>query len=284
MPEVITKGERENWDSCRIPVNAETLLDISTFFNLDTESCQTRLDKYRMSEMAEMWNKLDPQSPEQIRRFYQETELYIWELSKWHASESYQIYLNRVAEAIRAFPPSTHPRVLDFGSGIATASIEFAKIGYQVTLADVPGRTLAFAKHRFQRRGLSYSVIEVTNDIPHIPGIFDIVVSFDVLEHIPEAEMVMRRLVQSLRTGGAALIVASFDDHGEHPQHLPSNIDRFRKVPWDWALVGAGLRFEKNGMLVKAPLSYSLPRRVRWLLHSSIPFLPAHFFYQKSEW
>src|SRR4029077_10962679 len=120
----------------------ETLLDLSTFWGMEPRLCQARLDEYRMSRMADEWRRVNPQTPVEIRKFYGETELYIWELVKWHADESYDIYRNRVAQAIQLFAPATHPRVLDFGAGIATASLEFARSGYEVTIADVPGRTL----------------------------------------------------------------------------------------------------------------------------------------------
>ena len=283
MDSASTNTEALRWDRTAIPVDKETLLDLSTFWGMEPRLCQARLDEYRMSRMADEWRRVNPQTPVEIRKFYEETELYIWELVKWHADESYDIYRNRVAQAIQLFPPATHPRVLDFGAGIATASLEFARSGYEVTIADVPGRTLSFARHRFQRRGSSCSVIEVTNDAPALPREFDVVISFDVLEHIPNAELMLKRLVRSLRVGGVALIVASFHDDGDHPQHLPSNIDRFRTLAWDWALVGAGLRFHPSGLLTRAPVNYSLPRRIRWFLHSRFPSLPWRFVYKRED-
>ena len=269
-----------NWDHQNIPMDEETLLDLSTFFGIEPQLCQARLNQYRMVEMAEEWKKADPRSPEEIRKFYQDTELYIWELSKWHASGSYAPYRNRVAQAISRFPTLSHPKVLDFGAGIATASLEFAKSGHDVTIADVPGKTLAYARHRFERRGLKYSVIEVTGNTPELVGEYDIIVSFDVLEHVPEAELVLKKLVGALRVGGAGLIVASFEDQGEHPQHLASNIEHFRSLTWDWALVGSGLRFDTPEILVKASNWWSLPRRLRWKVQSKFPNLPWQFLYR----
>ena len=49
-----------NWDHQSIPVDEETLLDLSTFFGIEPELCQARLDQYRMSEMAEEWKKNNP--------------------------------------------------------------------------------------------------------------------------------------------------------------------------------------------------------------------------------
>ncbi len=279
-----TSGETEaiHWDRRAVPVDRDTLLDLATFYEMDTALCQARLDQYRMSELADEWRRVSPKTSREIRRFYEDTELYIWELCKWHADETYSSYRKRVAQAIQLFPPSSHPRVLDFGSGISTASLEFAKAGYQITLADVPGKTLAFAQHRFRRRGLSCSVIEVTEDIPRFPDGFDVVISFDVFEHVPDAERVMKRLVGSLRVGGVALIVASFVDHGDHPQHLASNIARFGRFAWEWALVGAGLRFHASGsgLLTKASAGYAVPRRIRWLLHSRFPSFPWKLLYR----
>ncbi len=270
-----------HWDRRAVPVDEETLLDLSTFWGMEPSLCQSRVDGYRMSEMADEWRRANPQTSREIRRFYEGTELYIWELVKWHADESYDAYRDRVERAIELFPPATHPKVLDFGAGIATASLEFARAGYQVTIADVPGRTLSFAKHRFQRRSLNCSVIEVTEDVPILPKGFDVLICFDVLEHIPDAERMLKRLVGSLRVGGGALIVVSFQDHGDHPHHLECNIDRFNKFAWDWALAGAGLRSHPPGLLTRARAKYALPRRVRWFLHSRFPGLPWRLLYNR---
>jgi 2-polyprenyl-3-methyl-5-hydroxy-6-metoxy-1,4-benzoquinol methylase len=267
------------WDREAIAVDSATLADLASFFGMDGSACQSRLNEYRMGEMAEEWHRVDPETPSEMRKFYEDTELYIWELAKWHASDAYNPYRDRISLAMRLFPPTTHPRVLDFGAGIATASLAFARAGYDLTIADVPGKTLAFAKHRFRRLGLGCSVIEVVKDLPDLPAGFDVLICFDVLEHVPDAEKMLKRLVRSLRVGGVALIVTSFADEGDHPQHLACNIERFKRMAWDWALVGAGLRFHPSGLLVKVSARHAVPRKVRWLLHSKFPRLPWELLY-----
>ncbi len=252
------------WDLEEVAIDDQTLLDLSTWFRIDPRECLNRIDDYRMTEMADAWSLARPVTPRQIRRFYRETDLCIWELAKWHAGGSYQIYQRRVQWLIEKYPPATHPRALDFGCGIGTAALWLAEAGYRVTLADVPGRTLEFAVHRFRRRSLPCDIIKVTRKTPVIRGRFDIALSFDVMEHIPEPERAVFAIAGALRTGGVATIIADFENHGLHPQHLQANIDRFKRLSWNHALELAGLKMNQNDLLEKEEVRSMLARKLRW--------------------
>jgi hypothetical protein len=72
---------------------------------------------------------------------------------------------------------------LDFGSGIGSDALVFASVGCRVTLADISGPLLAFAKWRCERRGFDVRTIDLKIARPPRRE-FDAVVCFDVLEHI----------------------------------------------------------------------------------------------------
>ena len=107
--------------------------------------------------------------------------------------------------------------------------------------------------------------------MPRLRDTYDIIVSFDVLGTIPNADLILKALAYALRSGGAALINANFDDCGEHPQHLSSNRERFSDLRWDWAVAGSGLRHLSADILIKAPIQWTLPRKLRWDMHRVFP-------------
>src|SRR5207247_2422781 len=71
---------------------------------------------------------------------------------QWHAEPGYERYWHAVERLMELCPPAGHARVLDYGCGVGDSALRFARAGYDVTIADVPGRTLDFARAPFARR------------------------------------------------------------------------------------------------------------------------------------
>jgi 2-polyprenyl-3-methyl-5-hydroxy-6-metoxy-1,4-benzoquinol methylase len=235
---------------------------------LSTGECLKRLNAYRLEDMAQAWTQANPRSSGEIRRFYAETDHYLWELLGWNGSPVYLPYLRRVDRLAATWPPSRHPRALDYGSGVGSAALRLAELGYRVTLADVPGKTLAFAQARFARRGIPFDTIEVTDDVPHLPAAaWDVVVSFDVLEHLPSAAVIMGRLARSLVAGGGAAIVASFEGSEElWPHHLPGGRAQFAGARWELYLSGLGMQNVGDYLYRKLDQRAAVLRRARYEL------------------
>ena len=229
------------------PVNLtqEDLDDLATFYGSSREECRRRLLAYDVRELRDAWLRADPHTPAEIRAFYAGTDLYVWELMQWHASTARRQWTAARDLLSDHFPPAAWGRVLDYGCGVGTDALVLAQSGYDVCLADVPGVTFEFARHRFRRRGIDATYIAVTDDYPEVRGRYDILISIDVLEHLPDPVGVLRRLAAALRTGGIACIVAGFGDAtGDRPCHLANNTERFgeeRASAWHRAVQALGL-------------------------------------------
>jgi 2-polyprenyl-3-methyl-5-hydroxy-6-metoxy-1,4-benzoquinol methylase len=234
---------------------------------LTPEACLERLREYRFRELADEWRERSPQSVEDIDRFYTETDLYLWELLAWNGGASYGPYLRRLEELARTFPPERHPRALDYGCGVGTAALKLAELGYAVTIADVPGRTLAFARERFRRRGVEADVLELARDTRLPRGEWDVLVCFDVLEHVADPAAVAKALVDGLSVGGGAAIVAAFDTQGdEWPHHLPAGATRFGGYHWELYLESLGMRRAGDRLYRRTGRAGAVGRRLRYLL------------------
>ena len=97
-----------------------------------------------------------------------------------------------------ASPPLEH---LDFGSAVGVKSQIFAQMGYATTLADISSTMLDLAKHRFARRGLPASFIDLNESaIPH--EAFDVITATDVLSLVSDFTGTVRTLHSALREGG----------------------------------------------------------------------------------
>ncbi len=113
-----------------------------------------------------------------------------------------------VAEAsaswLRASPPSL--RVLDWGCGKGHVSYLLRKEGLQVVSADRigGGGDSAFGQATPILRHAGIDVVPLTDDValPFSEATFDVVLSFGVLEHVPNDAASLRELGRVLKPGG----------------------------------------------------------------------------------
>jgi SAM-dependent methyltransferase len=242
--------ETQHWGQMTIPGDA--LDDLASFTGRSKQECLARLASYTQRELADAWRAARPSTPGEMRAFYAATDAYIWELTLWHASTAYAPYLAALEKLARM--QGIGHRALDYGCGIGTAAIRLAERGYGVTIADVPGVTLAYACHRLHRREIPFEAIEISGDEPVLVDRYDAIVCFDVLEHVPEPDRVFRQLDRHLARNGLISVVASFDAQDAHYEgyHLRENYLRWGEGRWGLFLSGKGYRWLGNTVYSRA--------------------------------
>jgi SAM-dependent methyltransferase len=239
-----------------VSIDAATIRELAAFTGRPIDFCADRLWHYNSRELGEAWHRANPQTGAEMRAFYGNTDLYLWELPKWHGSPSYAPYLRAVETIISRQRGQGGPlRALDYGSGIGTTAVRLARAGYQVTIADVPGPTFDFARYRLATRGLPYSSVDITSDYPDLDGGFDAIVCFDVLEHVQDPERVWKHLEKHLRDDGLIAVVASYDAQPDFAAyHLRENYLRWGEGRWKLFMHGRGfervedLVFKRRGL------------------------------------
>jgi SAM-dependent methyltransferase len=257
--------ETSRWGSARLCSTDLTLL--AEFTGLGEDECLARLREAAPASMASAWRRASPRTPNEIRCFYSQAHEYVWELLAWNASQAYKPYLSRLARLREVMPPEQHRRALDYGSGVGTAALLLLDFGYDVTIADVPGPTLDFARERLKRHGYAFDVLHVEEDVPDLDSArWDIVTSFDVLEHVVDPVAVSKALVRSLTPAGGAVVVASFGADDEHPHHLPAGVARFAGHRWPLFFQTLGMKHIGSDIYVKIGVTGTFLRRMRYAL------------------
>jgi SAM-dependent methyltransferase len=134
---------------------------IAEFFRLEGSVVRSRLRheyEHPGLEVAAAWRAASPRTPEEITRFYQETDAYV------------------------------------------------------------------FARFRFEREGLLPAIRVVVEPGALEEASFDVILSIEVLEHLPDPMDAMRLWHLLLRPGGLVLATESFESIGpDYPSHLESN-------------------------------------------------------------
>jgi len=110
----------------------------------------------------------------------------------------------------------------DWGAGCGRDGIVMARIGCRTVHLDVPGEGTELAAWRYRQRGLPVIVGDVGNPPDET---FELVSSFDCLEHVEDPVAVLARIVASVRPGGMLVLAAdlyNFDLERPGP-HLAKN-------------------------------------------------------------
>lgn len=183
--------------------------------------------------MNESWTKANPKTTEDILKFYKETELYLYDLALWHFSERRKFDIELMTSLKHQWDKKKEtifkdktPKLLDFGCGIGQNSIMLARIGFEVTLADLDSKTLAFTEHRFKKHNVPCKVWKV--DIEDMPPEekYDFILAFDVFEHMDSESM--KKHVETMskikHPGTEVMMSNSFTKDaggpGSHPMHF----------------------------------------------------------------
>lgn len=107
-----------------------------------------------------------------------------------------------VEAAARAVRESGAVEVLNVGSG---PFLEFSSLpqgGRRYTLCDIDPRAVSFARSLHEGKLAGADVLEPDAPLPYADGRFDLVLSMDVIEHLPRPGPWLADLVRVLRPGG----------------------------------------------------------------------------------
>ncbi len=156
----------------------------------------------------EEWNskKIDQENAQEVLSFYAQTKNYIPELMIISASEDKQ----RLRRFVAAYCLKERiKKILDFGSGSGEDSIIASLNGMDASAADVEGKTFDFAKWRFKKYGVNVKTISVKDDKP-LSEKYDAITCFEVLNHVPNPERVLKHFHDSLKERGLLFITSRF--------------------------------------------------------------------------
>lgn len=178
-----------------------------------------------MIEMRDEWKSgVREDDAESIVRYYDQSQAYIYELMWWHTLADDNSPLGYVS-ALHLAVKNGCRASLDFGAGVGSGSLLFARHGMTVALADISSTLQDFARRRLDARGVDADYIDLkAASLP--PDAYDFVTAMDVFEHLAEPEETVDALAASLRPGGILFgrFAAELDD--DRPSHIARDFTR----------------------------------------------------------
>jgi 2-polyprenyl-3-methyl-5-hydroxy-6-metoxy-1,4-benzoquinol methylase len=160
-----------------------------------------------------------------VESFYDESEAYIYDLMWWHTLRDDSSPLAYVLALDFARRHGCR-NCMDFGAGVGSGAILFARHGMTMTMADVSSSLIEFSEWRFRLRDLPSNILDTkVDDLPD--NSFDMVTTIGTFEHLVDPVKAIERIWASLKPGGflAGQFHAEPDD--DFPQHI---VNDFRPI------------------------------------------------------
>ncbi len=170
--------------------------------------------------------------------FYKESDAFIFETMVEFCRPLKQKVINDVKDRIGKYLAnckSQKAKILMFGDGSGSDTMflySFYKDRADFFYFDVPGsKTFEFFQKRVKKHSLSVRVITNYEEIPK--NFFDVIVSLEVLEHLPDPEKAIKDWTSFVKNEGIILVTESFGAvEFQFPTHLKSNLKYEGKTPF----------------------------------------------------
>jgi SAM-dependent methyltransferase len=201
--------------------------ELAEYFGVSREEAK-RACRDALGDSKREWESAPRRTPDQIVDFYRRTRSYLFEHVWWHATDIEENSAN--VEVLNYAMRRGAQAHLDFGSGVGATAILFARRGFKVTLADVSGTMLDFARWLLERRGLQAEFINLNHQqLPR--DRFDFATAVDVCEHLVNPGAEFKRIAGALKIGGAFVFNHRAGVDEERPMHiLPTAAPLWRAI------------------------------------------------------
>lgn len=160
-------------------------------------------------------------------------------------------------------------RVLEIGCSIAGASNILYKRGFEVHSADISKYAVSHAKRLAESlaRKISFWAFDVQQKIP-VPGKFDIIFSFEVIEHLEDPLQALKNMRSKLKEGG--IVVCSTPNDHPHLYNDPTHINVKNDKQWMKVFKKAGFKKIFLYQVSFLPFFYRLSQRFHIIIKKPI--------------
>lgn len=156
-------------------------------------------------------------------------ECRIYARDEWYSLIEYVLFHKHQMPYYWAAELGDGKRALDFGCGSGYGTAILAEKCAQVTGVDASPRAIELCNENFNQANLEFVKIEPNYVLPFEDDTFDVITSFQVIEHMPDVPAYLSVLKRVLKPGGKLLITTCNRDFRLFPWQRPWQEAHFRE-------------------------------------------------------
>jgi SAM-dependent methyltransferase len=174
--------------------------------------------------LKDEWDRtVVPGDRRSVERYYDASRTLLYELTWWHTLSEDPSPLAYVT-ALQFARQHGATSYLDFGAGVGSGGILFARHGFDVTLADISTPLLDFSRWRLERHALAARLVDLKTE--RLPDeTFDIVTAMDVFEHLVDPVATLEQISATLKRGGFLFARLAAEVDPDRPQHIVQDFE-----------------------------------------------------------
>jgi 2-polyprenyl-3-methyl-5-hydroxy-6-metoxy-1,4-benzoquinol methylase len=185
---------------------------------------------HRHELRKEEMKKYDMNDPKQVWDYYVNNQYEIYDHLEWHF-KGRRSFDKKLLAQIKSEYPNRATEVLDFGSNAGQMAYMLAKEKYIVTVAEPNKKANDFMSFRFRKHKLKVKFLPMPIH-KDFKNKFDIIMCFDVLEHIHDEEFdkTIDLLKRLKKPDGKIFATVSFGAENIHPGHFKGSDEKNKKI------------------------------------------------------
>lgn len=149
--------------------------------------------------------------------------------AEWNSVEEYLLFLRQKKAYDHALQAARGKDVLDYGSGGGYGTEHLAKGARRAVGADIDEASIDYCRRRYQAPNLSFERLASLGLLPFPDATFDVVVSFQVIEHVADVPGYLSELKRVVRPEGQILLSTPNRKHRLLPFQKPWNPEHLRE-------------------------------------------------------
>jgi 2-polyprenyl-3-methyl-5-hydroxy-6-metoxy-1,4-benzoquinol methylase len=199
----------------------ELMKDLADFEEVEEVEIRRRFEQ-RQALRNEEFAKMVPDKTDEkaLDNYYKNNNYEIYDHFFWHL-EGRRSFDKKIVEDIKNLNPEKSTEIIDYGCGGGQLAFMLAQEGYQVTIVEKNKKEIDFISYRFKKHNLKVKIVPLPIH-EQFKNKYDIVLCFDVLEHIPdkEFESTIDKLKSLKKPDGKVFATVSFGAEEAHPSHF----------------------------------------------------------------
>ena len=153
---------------------------------------------------------------------YQANEHEVIKADGFNTAEEYVLHLMHISDYEVAASLAQQKSVLDLGCNSGYGTNIISKVCKHVTGVDVSPSAIAAATERYESRNTKFAIVD-GHKLPFPSQAFDLVTSFQVIEHLADYEVYFSEIKRVLQPDGILLITTPNASIRVHPGQKPWN-------------------------------------------------------------